>query len=602
MLRSNSQVLYSYLPGAVFRHEDRVYGKVVAVDGTRLTELNDAVIYEEIATYLQRWPEDQRHDLPLPKDIRIKDYRLLRPEQVRWELFPLVFECGRRACGRVRSFRTFDELAKAPACQTCKGPLQQLRFYNAHNCGLTRPIHGPKCSVHGYDDLFFENTGSFLTATWRCRGASCGGGVVSRTNMSPCSCKGWPGPDNVVRMRAHTLDDTRAYQAHYIDLVNIDSSAFQTYQRHPDRAQIAVAHYLGAISGIKDGISDADTNAPSERMSAEAWAAKAAVYKELGLGADDVDILKSKKGPADSGLAAVGPVSPAVLETVAAQRPFYERAAVFDQVEVPRLSLADQLHRAQERGDLLQSESLEAATGLAARMGISELAVTWEFPIAKVAFGFTRERHQPGEAAIRGFYRKNQNDNKFPVYAVTASTEALLVTLSAVDVLGYLKQRGETDIAPCEESGARRQLLELFAAEAARPFPTQTVRTLVHTLSHLLLRGLDDGQVGFAEASLAEWLVPETLTFAVYANNLKAFTLGSLWTLLNNRALSWLNGVVDRSMRCENDPICYQSKPRSCERCSYVTFGCRLFNGGLDRKLLVDFLSWRGVLESTGRR
>jgi len=129
VLRSNSQVLYSYLPGAVFRHEDRVYGKVVAVDGTRLTELNDAVIYEEIATYLERWPEDQRHDLPLPKDIRIKDYRLLRPEQVRWELFPLVFECARRACGRVRSFRTFDELAKAPTCQACKGPLQQLRFY-----------------------------------------------------------------------------------------------------------------------------------------------------------------------------------------------------------------------------------------------------------------------------------------------------------------------------------------------------------------------------------------------------------------------------------------------------------------------------------------
>lgn len=601
MLRSNSQVLYSYLPGAVFRHEDRVYGRVVAVDGNRLTELNEAVIYEEIATYLDRWPEDQRHDLPLPKDIRIKDYRLLRPQQVRWELFPMVFECSRRSCGRVRSFKDFRDLAKEPACKACKGSLQQLRFYNAHNCGLIKPIHVPKCSAHGYDDLFFDNTGSFLTATWRCRGASCGGGVVSRTNMSPCSCKAWPGPDNVVRMRAHTLDDTRAYQAHYIDLVNIDSSAFQTYQRHPDRAQIAVAHFLGAIGSIKDGISDADTNAPTERMSAEAWEAKVAMYREIGLGQDEIDILKKTKGPADSGLAAVGTISPAVLETVASRRPFYERAAVFDHAEVPRLSLADQLQRTRDRGDLLQSESLEAATGLATRMGISELAVTWEFPIAKVAFGFTRERHQPGEAAIRGFYRKNQHDSKFPVYAVTASTEALLVTLSAVDVLDYLKHRDETDLAPRQESEARRALLQLFAAEEDRPTPPQTVRTLVHTLSHLLLRGLDDGQVGFAEASLAEWLVPETLTFAVYANNLKAFTLGSLWTLLNNRALSWLNGVVGGSMRCENDPICYQSKPRSCERCAYVTFGCRLFNEGLDRELLVDFLSWRGVLSGSGR-
>ena len=27
MLRSHSQILYSYLPGAVFRHEEHVYGK-----------------------------------------------------------------------------------------------------------------------------------------------------------------------------------------------------------------------------------------------------------------------------------------------------------------------------------------------------------------------------------------------------------------------------------------------------------------------------------------------------------------------------------------------------------------------------------------------
>jgi hypothetical protein len=43
--------------------------------------------------------------------------------------------------------------------------------------------------------------------------------------------------------------------------------------------------------------------------------------------------------------------------------------------------------------------------------------------------------------------------------------------------------------------------------------------------------------------------VPETLTFAIYANTLKDFTLGSLWTLLNDRSLSWLKTVVDRTVR-----------------------------------------------------
>ena len=185
------------------------------------------------------------------------------------------------------------------------------------------------------------------------------------------------------------------------------------------------------------------------------------------------------------------------------------------------------------------------------------------------------------------------------MFAVNSSTEALLVTLSAKDVLTFLHHRGEVSTAPPDDNAARRQLLEVFAAEETQPIPAETIRLLIHTLSHLLLRGLDDGQVGFAEASLAEWLVPETLTFAVYANTLKDFTLGALWTLLNNRALSWLRAVVNRCVRCENDPICYQHSPRSCERCSYLTFGCRTFNDGLDREVLYDYLLWRGVLRAS---
>jgi hypothetical protein len=244
---------------------------------------------------------------------------------------------------------------------------------------------------------------------------------------------------------------------------------------------------------------------------------------------------------------------------------------------------------------------MAATSDLATRMGITELAVTWEFPIAKAAFGFTRERHQPGEAAIRGFRHPRQNDGKYPVYAVASSTEALLLTLSPREVLTFLYNRGEITAAPADDASGRRQLLEIFADEAANSGAAATIRVLVHTLSHLLLRGLDDGQIGFAEASLAEWLVPETLTFAIYANTLKEFTLGSLWTLLNDRSLSWLKTIVDRTVRCENDPICYQGTPRSCERCSYLTFGCRLFNDALDRKVLYDFLLSRGVLAASSR-
>lgn len=598
MLRSHSQVLYSYLPGAVFRHEDRVYGKVFSVDGSRLTSLNEAVVYEEIAHYLQQWPEDLRHDLPIPKDERVKEYRLFKPGLVRWELFPLVFECTRRSCGRVRSFRRFEDLANAPGCAHCNGQLQQLRFYNAHNCGRTQPVYVPKCAVHGYDHVIFDNTGSFLTATWRCRGEGCNGAVIRRTNQSPCNCNKFPGPDGVVRMRAHTLDDSRAYQAHYIDLVNIDSSVFQDYQRHPARGQIALAHYLGLLDSIRDGIREANTSGDdSNRMSPQAWADKEDALRSTGLLTDnEIADLHAIWGPVDRGIAALDGVSTAVLDQVATRRPVYERAAVFDRNEVRRLTLAEQRGQAEARGDTIQADVLQQAEALAASMGVQEIAVTWQFPIAKVAFGYTRERHQPAEAALRGFRHAKMHDGKHPVYAVATETEALLVTLCAKDVLDFLVGRGEHPTSPADESEARRALLEIFADGEANPTPAVTIRNLIHTMSHLMVRCLDDGQVGFAEASLAEWLVPETLTFAIYANTLKDFTLGSLWTLIASRALSWQTDVVTRSVRCENDPLCYQSEPRSCERCAYLTFGCRSFNGGLDRKILYEFLLYRGVL------
>src|SRR5665647_3461399 len=518
------------------------------------------------------------------------------PSRSAGSCFPLVLECSRRSCGRVRSYTSAQDASKASRCAKCGAALQQLRFYNAHNCGQIKPVYVPKCATRGYADISFDNTGSFLTATWRCQGAGCNGGVTQRTNMSPCNCQKWPGPDGVVRMRAHTLDDSRAYRARYIDLVNIESSVFQTYQRHAARGQIAVAHYLGLVDSLKEGFSESDTRNDTKRMTATEWAAKEQQYLALGLLDDEIADRKRLRGPVETWLVALGDVSQAVLDTVATKRPFYERAAVFDRNEVPRLTLADEITQARGRGDSLQAYAMQEAADLASTMGIGELAVTWEFPIAKVAFGYTRERHEPGQGAIRGFRDPRQHDGKYPVYAVATTTEALLVTLSPKEVLTFLHSRGEVPFAPADEDAARRQLLEIFAETDTHPAPADTIRTLVHNLSHLLLRGLDDGQVGFAEASLAEWMVPETVTFAVYANSLKDFTLGSLWTLLNKWSRSWLRSVCDQTVHCENDPTCYQRAHRSCERCAYLTFGCRHFNADLDRRILADYLLPRGVL------
>lgn len=280
--------------------------------------------------------------------------------------------------------------------------------------------------------------------------------------MSPCNCAKFPGRDGVVRMQAHTLDDPRAYKAHYIDLVNIDSSVFQDYQRHPARGEIALAHYLGLLPGIRDGIREANTSeGGGERLTATEWAAKETSFRMGGLSEEDIAILRAAKGPAETGIAALGEFPAGVLEHVAIRRPVYERAAVYDRNELRRLTLTEQQSQAANRGDTLQAEALKDAAELTTAMGISELAVTWEFPIAKVAFGYTREGDQPHETVLRGFRHQSHNDGKCPVYAVASETEALLVTLSAQEVLCFLHARGEIAVAPANETAARRALLEL---------------------------------------------------------------------------------------------------------------------------------------------
>ena len=599
MLRSHSQVMYSYLPGAVFRHEDRVYGRVHSVAGQRLTGLNEQVVFEEVAQHLERWSEEDRYDLPIPRDARTREFAIFSPEDIRWELWPLVFECTRRGCERVRSFTDPRQLAASPRCRKCNSLLRQLRFYSAHNCGRTTQLFVPKCTTHGWDDIFFEDTGSFTTAVWRCRG--CNNRVVSRTNQSPCTCRFSKEP-RLERMRAHTLDDSRAYNVLSVDLVNIDSSTFKTYQSHPQRSQIALAHYLGLIDGIKDGIHQADTMPVNsgKRLSAEDWAAKETALRATGLLSDEeIEALRLTSGPADVGLAGLGELPLGILETVASERPFLERAAVYDSAELKRTTLHEQFLSAKAKGDDPEAAGIKQGIDLAHLMGFSELSITWDFPIAKVAYGYTRESPAPAESAIRGFRTSGSKEGKYPLYAVASKTESLLVTMSALEVAGFLSHEGLVPQSPASEDEAKRLLLGIFARSEADPLPAARVRTLLHTLSHLLLRGLDDGQVGFAEASLGEWIVPEALSFAVYANSLKSFTLGSLWTLLTNRCYSWLAAVAERAVRCENDPLCYQHNPRACERCAYITFGCRDFNEDLDRAVVADYLRYRGVFAAT---
>ena len=346
---------------------------------------------------------------------------------------------------------------------------------------------------------------------------------------------------------------------------------------------------LGPSHDLKQGLREANQLGQSTRLSREKWAARELQLREMGLTDEEIDAIRSNLAPSETGLAPLSGIEPEVMDEVGERRQVVERAALFDTDEVSRLNLSDAQESLRHRGESAAATAVGTAVERARELGIDDISVTWSFPIALAAFGYTRTTRRAGEGILRGFSnRPDQYDNKYPIFAVATDTEAVLITLDASRVLAWLADIGALETS---DGDPRLQLLRVFAAEESDPVAAGLVRTLVHTMSHMMLRALDDGQVGFSESSLAEWVVPETLTFALYANNFKSVTMGSLWTLINNRSLQWLDRSANSARRCDNDPLCHQRTEQACERCLYITFGCQEFNRNLDRRILRSF--WR---------
>ena len=97
---------------------------------------------------------------------------------------------------------------------------------------------------------------------------------------------------------------------------------------------------------------------------------------------------------------------------------------------------------------------------------------------------------------------------------------AVAVQADLTGVLRCKESTARTSLAAGNRRQYTRRLLGILT-DNGNHVAADTIHVPAHSLTHLLLRGLDDGQIGFAEATLAKWLAPETLTFAIHANTLK---------------------------------------------------------------------------------
>jgi hypothetical protein len=598
MQRSSTQVLFNYLPGAVFAHEDEFIAQVHHVRGDTVHNLNKRVLLDELSRELGKW--DPAHvGLPDPGHYS-SEYVMIEPQLVSWDVFPLTFECTNPSCGRIRRWWSQSDFNARTSigplrCAHCrsKSRMRQLRYVTAHNCGQMDPLFTPSCRVCGTaDHVYLEDQGSFRSSVWKCRNC---GGTVQSTRFTPCNCGEYARSGGRPYRTSFTVRDKRLWYPQMLTILNISSQTYDNFQQHPQRGVVAAASWIGDATDIAVALGDVDRSTSSNRMSEDEWMRLANQLRTSGVDDEAIEELRRIRGPVSAGVPATALDVSSTAAQHAESQQFVERAGLFDsKIISDRLSLDDV--RTESATDPAGSASAQAATILAESLGLSDISVTQQFPIVLASYGYTRSTNDPHRSHLRTYAIPGQYSGKTPIFTVPALTEALVVTLSARSVIGFLaSEQLWVGAVPVDERGCRIALLEAMATnnDTEGNSTAATTRRLVHSLSHALARSLDDGETGFGESSLAEWVVTDALTTAIYVATYNTFTLGAFETVVRRRITPWLNRAVDAMNRCDNDPLCSQQRPHAaCDRCLYLSFGCRSWNADLDRKLLRRFWRW----------
>jgi hypothetical protein len=591
MTRSRSQVLYQYLPEAVFLHESGFIGRVWNVR-TQSTRVNKALLLETLASQLDRW--DNKAGFPDPRRARDK-YDIAEPvDEVLVDLWPLTLECSRPSCRKLKVYHRIDDFLVAPSPERCDRPgcggrRRQLEFLMVHHCGELKQLNIRPCPRHQYDWLVLDDTGSFGTAELRCRAGDCNGTPVSRLGFRMCDCQ-MPTGDRY--MRSLTVRAPNRHQVQHFAFVSMESGPIDKLRRQPGGDKVVTGSYLGYFPDVLAGLDEARKQVKGDPAQ---WAVIEAALRAQGIPEDIISAQRAANlGEAQGVFTEMAQhISDDVVGRIGRQQKCCERALIFngppadsgDGLVVE--SLADYRNRADQLGHSTAVDRLDKAQQALHEHGFERLLVVTNFPIALVAYGYTRLTSDEHVAMLRSFRPTQKGSAQKPIYVGSSNTEAIFFELDCLRVRNWLVANGFVD-DPARWSAMGDDRVAVKAAllvEAdAETDAHRMVQRLCHTLAHTLIRNLGE-RAGFGEDTMAEYLIPEMLTIGLYANVHQDFTLGALVSLVEHNLRSWLEASRQNAETCTWDPVCGEAEG-ACANCLHLAFGCEHWNRDLDRAVL----------------
>jgi hypothetical protein len=242
---------------------------------------------------------------------------------------------------------------------------------------------------------------------------------------------------------------------------------------------------------------------------------------------------------------------------------------------------------------LSKASSIAANQPIIGQLGLKDVTLVQDYTIVNATFGFSRVEYSNDDCWLNPFPPDERYQGRLPIFVDKTQADALLISLDPAHVIRWLEANGIRPTLPAggdPELVQRGYFVQLFddidlyhtftAADAER----RMVFGLLHTLSHACVKQASL-LCGLERTSLSEYLLPKTLTIALYCNHRFGATIGALTALFEQTFAQWLNGVRD-SQSCVYDPQCHDHDA-NCHACTHLSeTSCRFFNLNLSRSFL----------------
>lgn len=605
--RGQTQVLYQFLPGAVFEHDQYGFCRVTSVE-LQEKPINRDAIFSAVADLVFQWPDENfRPGFPDPRQSHNRRFYVIgAPTTVRFQPFPTLLEC--RTCRRVHRLRDLIRRANAQPrqCAVCAGILGQLRYVQAHNCGRIEELYYPQnaCPRHGSRFLVFLDTGRVRSARWRC--GACGDAEVGRLRMTPCTCQysrslgNQRGTMYERGLKTLALTDSALFLSHVVPFINFNEEEERIFYQDAETLNLILARTWGILT---DNVRTTIQERAKERSLSSEGAENQNTTDDLARALEKVDpenplVLKWKSMKSEKAVplgqraidrvrGLLGGRAPSPNSSI--PRQLIEHSAILDVLRIT--SIEEAAEELTSIGDVPGATDLRSARGFAhTKLGISELKVVSDFPIALCAAGYTRITRDPTRSVLTPF-ETTDTGGRVPLYVISSETEAIYFQLDPLRAMTWLVENGwvQASIPESRENAwawfytSVPGLLENRWQPNFNEHLAVALRTLLHTISHVLLRHVEWS--GFSQNSVGEYLIPGALAGILYANRYAETKIGGLTTLFEYQLGIWLDDSAQSGRQCVYDPFC-TDEGGTCVGCLHREYNCPQFNRELSRAVL----------------